>query len=455
MLHVRTLGISEIVIGDRRIAAEATTGFTLLLLAALRAPRRLPRQELSMLLWAQAPAAVRNHRMRSLLHRTRLLGAKLESSETVVWLDDTPSIDFREFVTPPRSLDEVRRRVQEIGPALAGVDQAAGASLTARLDDERDVIRATVMRWVSGALAMAKAAGEWPLVEQLARAGRELDPFNEEAWKSLAEAQRLTAGRARARRTLDEYITTVADDEEGEVGGSGITIPPAPLRPRVAEQGACSELFDDAPPECNHAVGARVGSSIARAMRGEGGSALLVWGAARSGKTALLHGTVRGRGFPSIRALSCDARASHARGSMSFAIHLIGQLLDVPGAAGCDPRCYRALCRLRSSGPNDALTDRATSSVSIDGALVELCAAIGDEGPLVILVDDAQLLRVADWRLLGAALERRRELRLVWIFAYSATTEDDVVGVPEPDLLPRAPLASPVSRRTRRPSALP
>src|SRR5690348_1917037 len=237
MLHVRTLGISEILIGDRRIAAESTTAFTLLLLAALRAPRRLPRADLSMLLWADAPSAVRNHRMRSLLHRTRLLGAKLESSETVVWLDDTPSIDFRDLATPPRSIDDVRRRVQEIGPVLAGVDEA-GTSLRARLDDERDVIRATVIRWVSSGLALAKAAGEWPLVEQLARAGRDVDPFNEEAWLSLAEAQCWTASKTRAQRTLDEYITAVRDDEEA------IALPAALLRRGVAEQPAPGELVE-------------------------------------------------------------------------------------------------------------------------------------------------------------------------------------------------------------------
>lgn len=453
MLHVRTLGISEILIGDRRIAAESTTAFTLLLLAALRAPRRLPRADLSMLLWADAPSAVRNHRMRSLLHRTRLLGAKLESSETVVWLDDTPSIDFRDLVTPPRSIDDVRRRVQEIGPVLAGVDEA-GTSLRARLEDERDVIRATVIRWVSSGLALAKAAGEWPLVEQLARAGRDVDPFNEEAWLSLAEAQCWTASKTRAQRTLDEYITAVRDDEEA------IALPAALLRRGVAEQPAPAELVEGAPAEWGREIGSRVGSSLARAARGEGGGALLVWGPARSGKTALLRGIARGRGGKPMRALSCNARPSHARGLTSFVTHLVERLLDVPGAAGCDPDCYRALRRFADSPlPNDLLSGGAMAAfideAFIDEALVELCAAIGDEAPLVVLVDDAQHLRDADWRLLRPALEHSADLQLVWIFAHRAAAEDDLVGRPDAGLLPRASLASSVSRRTRLPSARP
>ena len=127
-------------------------------------------------------------------------------------LAETPTIDFRELSTPPRSLDEVRRLVSEIGPALPGLETFAGTPLECRLDDERDRITGTLVRWVCAALRLANSSGDWLLVEDVARAGRRVDRFSEDAWASLAEAQRLTTSEALARRTLEAYQTTIDDD---------------------------------------------------------------------------------------------------------------------------------------------------------------------------------------------------------------------------------------------------
>lgn len=212
MFCVRTIGVSEIIVGTRAIGPDRPASFALLLLTALRAPRFVPRAELATLLWHDTSSAVRNHRMRSLLHRTRQTGALLECTESAVRLAEPPTIDFRELSTPPRSLDEVHRWVAELGPALPGLEAFAGTPLESHLDDERDRITGTLVRWVGAALRLAKASGDWLLVEDVARAGRRVDRFSEDAWASLAEAQRLTTSEALARRTLEAYQTTIDDD---------------------------------------------------------------------------------------------------------------------------------------------------------------------------------------------------------------------------------------------------
>src|SRR5690348_1577434 len=182
MLYVRTIGVSEIIIGSRAIGPDRPASFALLLLTALRAPRFVPRAELAALLWHDTSSAVRNHRMRSLLHRTRQAGAPLECTESAVRLAEPPTIDFRELSTPPRSLDEVRRWAAELGPALPGLETFAGTALESRLDDERDRITGTLVRWVNAAVQLAKASGDWLLVEEVARAGRRVDRYSEDAW---------------------------------------------------------------------------------------------------------------------------------------------------------------------------------------------------------------------------------------------------------------------------------
>jgi hypothetical protein len=214
MLCVRTIGISEIIVGTRAIGPDRPASFALLLLTALRAPRFVPRAELATLLWHDASSAIRNHRMRSLLHRMRQAGASLECTDSAVRLAEPPAIDFRELSTPPRSLDDVRRWVAEMGPALPGLERIAGTPLESRLDDERDRITGTLVRWIGAALELAKASGDWLLVEDVARAGRRVDRFSEDAWASLAEAQRLTSSETLARRTLAAYQSTIGEIDD-------------------------------------------------------------------------------------------------------------------------------------------------------------------------------------------------------------------------------------------------
>ena len=388
MLRVQTLGLSEIHLDDRVVSPEHTATFLLLLLTALRAPRSIGRLELAELLWSEAPAAARNHRLRSLLHRTRQAGVALECTETAVHLADRVVVDFREFATAPRTPDDVRRLAPSVGAILPGVEGPAGSAIAARLDDEREVIRATVIRWVSAALGIAKAASDWPLVAQVARAGRVVDPFNEEAWHSLAEAQRLTSGRMRARHTLEDYAAEVGELDERDP------------------------------------VARRIMSAIDEARRGRG-SALVVWGPRGSGRTALLH-TVESAPLPSARTVFYSV---HDGARTSWVLGLVRQLLEVRGAAGCDPAAYATLRRAVRSAPN------ADLGIQLSNSSAELLAAIGDEQTTLILVDDACFADAEEQSFWNRVLEMCRATRIVWVFACLASDESELRNLPRRDLL--------------------
>jgi AAA ATPase-like protein len=391
MLHLRTLGLSEIQIDDHTVKPEHAATFLLLLLTALRAPRPLSRVELAALLWSDASPPARNHRLRSLLHRVRRTGVILECTETTVRMSERPAIDFRDLVPLPRSLSDVRRFSASLGAILPGVDGAAGTPIAARLEDERDAIRATVTRWVSAALGIARESGDWPLVEQLARAARAVDPYNEEAWLTLAEVR---------------WPTT---EVEWESAGT----------------------FGDVIPD--------IDAMIAAAERGRGGS-LLVWGRRGSGKTRLLHSIHLSRRGTSVRSILCSARSERAGARVAAPMSFVARLLDQPGAAGCDPVCYAMLrAAVKSSAPNGSIAGRAIPPDELTDAVVELLAALADEATTVILVDDmpAAAESAPEW---SALVEGSRTLRVAWVFACRADDEADLVGLPDARLLPRCAL---------------
>lgn len=352
MLRVRTLGISEILIGDHCIGPEQATTFALLLLAALRAPRPLARGELAALFWHEAPVAVRNHRLRSLLHRTRQAGAEIECTESTIRMAERPFVDFRELSMQPRSLDDVRRHVGDVGPILPGLRAVPGTPLATRLDDERDAIVATAIRWVSAALGVARSAGDWPLVEQLARAGREVDGYDEEAWTSLAEAQSLTS-RTCAARTLHQYARRVTGE------AAPFPTPSGRPRPSVAEQESTPDtrvVRFSVRPEHSLSPGTFVVELTARLLEEPGAAGC----------------------EPNRYAMLCRATS--------------GAPTDTPPFGG------------------------AMVSEAFIEAFLELISALSDEATYVVSIENAQFIDARSWEFWQAVFRGTGGQRVEWLF---------------------------------------
>src|SRR5690242_13133682 len=290
MLRVRTLAASEILIGDERIGPERRSAFVLLFLLATRSPAPYARRELGSLLWPDAADRDRNHRLRSLLHRLRRLGVPLACSGAAVALVDV-SLDCAAFARPPRTLAEVRDKSLLIGPVLPDLDVRGPAALADRLDDERDAIVGSVLRWLRASLLLATSGGEWPLVERLARLTLAQDGSSEDAWLKLAEAQLMIAGSATALRTLDDCAARLADE------------PSLALRllRRRLENPRCAPApgLDDLPLIGRDGIMRRIWSAVARAREGHGG-AVVLWGPAGVGKTRVLREVERVRLIESV-----------------------------------------------------------------------------------------------------------------------------------------------------------
>jgi len=327
MLRIRTLGASEITLAGTRVGAEQPMSFALLLLVAVNGNAGFPRRQLAATLWPGASERDRNHRLRSLLHRLRRIGAPLACAGTTISLG-TSQIDFRELVTLPTSLETVRYRVETIGAVLPGL-AASSSALADRLDDVRDLIVGTVMRWLAAAIALARDANDWPLVEQLARAAEQVDPADDRAVLQQAEAACLTVEPQRAIALLDALTARPGADAE-------VRRAAARLR-RSLGPDARAQLDVVAPPLVGREeMVRRLWSAVARAVGGRGG-AVLLWGPAGIGKTSLLRELDAVCLTGATRLLRLEGRPMHGVRPFSILVELAARLLEEPGASLLDP----------------------------------------------------------------------------------------------------------------------
>ena len=425
MLQIRTLGASEIMVADTRVGAEQPMTFALLLLLAVNGGAGRSRRELAALLWPNVPDRDRNHRLRSLLHRLRRLGAPLSCSGVTISLDSA-AIDFREFIILPTTLEDVRERVRAIGPVLPGL-AASSSALADRLDDVRDLAVGTVRRWLTAAAALARAANDWPLVEQLAHAAEQVDPADDRAALDRAEAACLTGEPRRAIALLDELTSRGGTDEE-------IALAAAALRRRIA-----ATVSAGTPPLVGReAIVRRLWSALTRAAGGRGG-AIVLWGPAGIGKTRLLGELDAACLTGAARLVRLEARPAHALRPFAMILELAGSLLEEPGAAGCDPRAYALLSGARSAAlPNDPLNP--AGAIGEDGfcdAIAELLAAVCDESPTILTIDDMHVVDGAIWRPLRALVRWSGDRRLLWVFTHRAFHEAELASLPESSVVTR------------------
>jgi hypothetical protein len=264
--------------------------------------------------------------------------------------------------------------------------------LADHLEQERDVIVGTTTRWLLAAIALSKAAGDWSLVSDAARHACDIDPHNEVAMETLAEHACLTAQAA-----------------AGDL-------------PLVGREDIMRHIQAEA----------------ARAADGEGG-ALLLWGPAGIGKTRILGEVARRRYSPRTRLISIAARPDWAPRPLAMILQLTRRLLDERGAAGCDPAAYRWLRRwTQRIVPND--DERPGDVAELFDSFAELLAALADENPIVLAIDDMHLIDRSTWRFLRAVIRSSADRRILWLLTYRAPSEADLAALPEESIMPRLEL---------------
>src|SRR4051812_37249065 len=387
--NVRTIGTAGIEIGHRRLGRCSGTLFALVLsLASLRGyatSRRIVQE----LLFPEANGHAA-HNLRQLLYRLRQLGIPIDTDadQLCVRLEDV-SVDWWQLVDSGK-VGETDLQQLALG-VFPGYSPDISDAFREWFEVERAEICRRLGRHITRHLGQLRASGRWDLVDTAARALLALDPLSEEGTLARAEVLAVAGSKSAALGLIDQYMIELGETQPH------LRLAPNALKRRISERlpDVHHRALDD-----RLFVGReqtmRMLHALGTAARAGEQQILLLWGEPGIGKTRLIaeyRALVSLQGAVTVL-FSCQSHDVYR--PLGIACDLIAQLLQAPGALGCDPDARALLERLVSaksvtSSPVEPGGAEAPLS-AIVRSLTDLVGAVASECPVVAVVDDAQWL---------------------------------------------------------------
>lgn len=383
MVILHALGQCLIRTSVATIGPRAELGFALATRLIAERGRRFTRRHLTALFWPDAEEQKAAHSLSEALHRLRARGVPIESDPAQsVWIPrDAVALD----------VDHIR----DANPAdlakcdftvLPGFDPKGSPELADWADEFRHQLRVRTVQNLGVAMRRAERADDWASAMALAEHALRLDPRDPEALDARARA----ADALRARRPAATDAAAVRPPQATATRAGTAVREPSPIQ--------CA-LPAPPPPRAQGAIVGRedelqvLGDAWHKAKQGRG-RRLWIHGASGIGKTRLVrHFCLTARRSGGVVAdIACDP--GDVRRPLSTFMRLVPKVRRLPGAAGCSPELTPYLDRLTeydagSTGWPDA-HDVPYMRACIERAVDELIAAVADEQPLVIALDNAQ-----------------------------------------------------------------
>jgi DNA-binding SARP family transcriptional activator/tetratricopeptide (TPR) repeat protein len=418
VMKVCVLGDTTVESNGRSYAPDATHVFAALLVLALQPQHRMTRQRLAALLWSDAPSNRRAERLRWLLSKMRGLGVPLQVTPAEVRL--SPSAIEIDYVALLAALEvatpEALPRLDAVDAVFGNYEPDFSPAFRRWLEDQRDAIGDELLTRLVPMLSDMRQRGNWAATERIGRAIRRVSPLHEEATLAIAEALCAAGDKAHGIRVLDEYLGEVRDED------SPMRVPAELLRRRMSVSTDPSGSATQSVPFVGRLEQLqRFQSLLAQATAGRG-AALLFCGPAGIGKTRLLDETASfaaSVGRASVVRARCQP--GDALRPLSGLADVIPKLLDLRGAAGCEPSTLDRLARLseiEERGETE-LANRAASALlrnEIRDACFDLLAAVSQEQTLVVQIDDFQWSDPTLSWLWDSIMSYAKEQRILWCF---------------------------------------
>jgi DNA-binding SARP family transcriptional activator len=398
-----------------RVEPDSDVHFGLLLIASAADREGASRDEICALLWPESPADQSRHSLRQALYRLRRLAVPIHLRGTRVVLNgEDTHIDLRRLMQGSAQREELLA----IGtlPFLPGYAPKLGPRFSGWLDALRDRANSVRRFALVEAIREARTQARFRDIHKLARALLALDPLNETATLALAEALVMDGSKVEALRMLEEY-----EDEVGSISES-LRIPVRTLRRRV------SECLDDAllprrfevPFVGRDAEFTELRTMFVATRAGRGQCAVIT-GEAGIGKTRITNELLRLAVLDGAMAVTYSCTSGDALSPLSSLLTLTQALLAQPGALGCSQEHLQYLRRLNTPESNPPVVISGMGAevayAQLVYALAELVAAISEEAPLLIFVDDAQRLHATAWRIFTDLVDRLPDRRVLLVFA--------------------------------------
>ena len=428
VFHVQTLGEVRLTRDGGEPVALRRKPLALLAYLARRAPRAVPRQELTALLWGdRAEERARQSLRQALLELRQAVGEVLEvTADGVRLADGAVSLDLAAFERDAREGRDEAAAAWWRGDFFPGAAEI-GDGFDRWVEGERAAagrrLGAVMERLVGG----AELRADWDAASAWAARWAAAAPYDERAHARLVETLRM---RGRAEEALDRHADFVARLR------AELDVEPSPEFLRLAgglQEQARSEAARRERPSTGLHAPSLVGrghelaelAAAWRAARAGTPALVLVDDDGGGGKTRLCDELARLATERAVGAVGAEApgdalllRAAGAAGDdavraaaelpYATARRLFAPLGDAPGSAGASPEALAECARLVPSlatmfrhlpapvGDEGALRD----------ALVQLLAAVAEEAPVLVLLDDAHRADESSLRLVAAVAGR-------------------------------------------------
>jgi DNA-binding SARP family transcriptional activator len=410
------------------------------------APGRTARREhLADLLWADLEQDGAHHAFRQTLWyvRQRIGTDGLASDAVQVSLTADVEIDRDRFDAAVARQDHEQAVTLYTGDFLPGFAAPGGAEFEQWADLERGRLRRAFLRAAGSLVQLRLDASRFREAVTLARRVHDTDPHAEPGWRVLIEALLSSGDRLGAALEADRLRQWLAaEGREPEPATRGLL--------RQASEGAADEAAD-AP--ISTGAPAIVAELVGRER--EFAAILDAWSAARSGPARFVHvlgaaglgktrllGDIRAR-LRATGARCVLVRANPGERGVAFACaaDLAAALAGLTGAMGISSGAAATLvglCPALSARYPAARHDHGAAEELVRHrilAIAELVAAVSEEGPLAILLDDTHWMDGASRQaLMGVATRLGAERVLV----VSASRPTPATDLSRPDAVPLA-----------------
>ncbi|MGQ0764609.1 MAG: AAA family ATPase [Gemmatimonadota bacterium] len=384
-----------------RVEPDSDMHFGLLLYCSTAGRHGGLRDDLADLFWAGVEGDQAKHCLRQALYRLRLQRFPIYLQGGRVQLDGDVDVDVRKVLDGQLSGEQL----VAVGglPFLPGYAPRPGSQFGVWVETLRAEVSAALRRSLTDVVKEARSAARFREVHKSARALLAVDPLNEVATLALAEALAMDGSKVAAIRMLEEY-----EEEVGEVSAS-LRLPAQTLRQRVSENlgDALLPARYEVPFVGREAEFGLLRRMYAESRRGEARCAVIT-GEAGIGKTRLASELLRLAVLDGGTVASYTCSVGDSLSPLSSLLHLTKEMLGLPGALGCAQEHLTYLRRLVSGeGPSAAEAMSADLAYAqLVFCLSELAAAIADEAPFVVLIDDCHRLHRTSWQVFTDMVER-------------------------------------------------
>jgi DNA-binding SARP family transcriptional activator/tetratricopeptide (TPR) repeat protein len=393
MLRLKSLGQTLIEVDDARLTPAAETVFATALYLIIETGRPIGRDELTRLFWPGVSETQAQHGLRQVLYRLKTLGATIKADRAALIL--APRFCATDFapLLAPQSPAELELLASNIGGSfLPGYRPQLSDEFGSWVERQRDIVHSALSRVLVGGMQAKKRVSDWNGAERFASLCLTMDPLNEEATLTVAEAAALGGSKTKALTILNRYLEDIGEN------ASEIKLPAVLLRRRISEAYQ-NNIFPvrDAPFVGREEEMTELTAALARAQTGNG-STYVISGEPGIGKTRLVQEFTRVAALQRVHIVRVGCQSHDVRRPLSAFVDLVPKLLALPGALGCSPESMQYLRRLTAHDPEE-VRERDLQVEGGDGvyraarkALVDLFDAVSGERCCLLEIEDIQWL---------------------------------------------------------------